>query len=288
MNKLRVGFIGLGLMGLPMAKNLVKAGFDVYVYNRTVSKTQELIELGASRVDSPSEVAKNSQVVITMVTGPKDVEEVIFGKNGVVKGADREAIVIDMSTIGPQAAKQIASKLAKHNIDFLDAPVTGGTTGAINGTLTIFVGGKESTFKRVLPVFEAMGNNNLYIGPTGSGQAIKLVNNLIVGETLVALSEGFLLGEAQGLSREQVAKFLENVPALSGMMKNRLPKMVNQDYQVTFSVSNMYKDLDLAAKELKNPLPVLKQSAKLYKQAIKKGWGDLDNSSVIKTLEDKD
>lgn len=287
MSKMKVGFVGLGLMGLPMAKNLVKAGFELYVYNRTVSKAKELVEMGAHLVNSPKEVGENAEVIITIVTGPKDVEQVIFGQNGIVKGAHSGSIIVDMSTIGPQKAKQISSRLSKHDIKFVDAPVTGGTTGAKDGTLTIFVGGEEANFKTLLPIFEAMGNNNLYIGATGSGQAIKLVNNLIVGESLIALAEGFLLAEAQGLTRSQVGQFLENVPALSGMMKNRLPKMIASEYSVTFSVANMYKDLDLALKELKDELPLLKKSAQLYKKAIKKGWGELDNSSVIKAIVSK-
>ncbi len=289
MNKLKVGFIGLGLMGNPMAKNIQKAGFDLAVYNRNPKKLTEFKKLGAFIATSPEQLASVSEVVITMVTGPKDVEEVIFGSQGVIKGMKKGGVIIDMSTIGPEAAKQISERLAASSIAFLDAPVTGGTGGAIAGTLTIFVGGKQAVFKKLLPLFDAMGKNNLYIGPTGSGQAIKLVNNLIVGETLTALAEGFLLGEAQGLSRKKTAEFLANVPALSPMMKTRFEKMIKNKYDVTFSVANMHKDLELALKEVKKAgksLPALEVVTKLYKKGMDSGLADADNSAVLKVLED--
>jgi 3-hydroxyisobutyrate dehydrogenase len=288
---MRVGFIGLGLMGSPMAQNIHKAGFDLIVYNRSEKRLAPFKKLeGVEIASSPKEVAEQSDVVITIVTGPKDVESVILGKNGVAegfkgyKGVLDQPIIVDMSTIGPKAAVAIQKELKRKKIGFLDAPVTGGTKGATDGTLTIFVGGEEEQFKKLLPLFEAMGKNNLYIGKTGLGQAIKLVNNAIVGETLVALAEGFLLGEAMGLKRSDTAKFLENVPAVSPMMKTRFAKMIENDYAVTFSVANMYKDLDLALRENPN-LPALKAIAKLYKKAMKDGLSELDNSAVLKVIK---
>ena len=287
-NKLRVGFIGLGLMGNPMAQNIHKAGFPLVVYNRNPKRTAEFKKMDVTIAQSASDLASQVDVVITMVTGPKDVEDVIFGRNGVAEGMKKGGVIIDMSTIGPESVKVIAQKLAALKIDFLDAPVTGGTNGAKAGTLTIFAGGKEAVFKKMLPLFDAMGKNNLYIGPTGSGQAIKLVNNLIVGETLTALAEGFLLGEAQGLSRKKVAQFLENVPALSPMMKTRFEKMITNKYDVTFSVANMHKDLDLARKEVKKAgkdLPVLETVTKLYKKGIDQGLAEKDNAAVLEVLD---
>lgn len=284
-SKLKVGFIGLGLMGLPMARNILKKGFPLWVYNRTPSKTNSLKKLGARVSISPATLAEEVDVVITIVTGPKDVEDVILGKNGIVDGAKKSLIIIDMSTIGPAAAREIGStvKLQKH--EFLDAPVTGGTIGAESGNLTIFVGGNKKAFEKVKPIFEAMGKNIQYMGGVGTGQAIKLVNNLIVGSTLTSLGEGFLLGEKQGLARKQVAQTLENVPAISGMMKTRMQNFVKDKYPTSFSIANMSKDLELALKE-RDDLPLLKTTAGLYKKAIKMGLSETDNSGVIKAIED--
>jgi 3-hydroxyisobutyrate dehydrogenase len=296
MKKPTIGFIGLGLMGAPMAQNILKKGFPLVVYNRNPKRVAPFKKLKCTIASSAAEVGRQSDIIITVVTGPKDVEQVILGKAGVVEGAKKGSIIIDMSTIGPQAAREIAATLSNYKTEFLDAPVTGGTHGAEAGTLTIFVGGNKSTYKKALPVLEAMGKNIVYCGDLGTGQATKLVNNLIVGETLAALAEGFLLGEAQGLTRKQIMQFLGEVPALSPMMKTRLDKMVKGKYDVTFSVANMYKDLDLALKEIQsNPstrsgkklsLPILENTAKLYKKAIDKGWGELDNSSILKSLEE--
>jgi 3-hydroxyisobutyrate dehydrogenase-like beta-hydroxyacid dehydrogenase len=173
----KVGFIGLGLMGNPMAKNILKKGFSLTVYNRTKEKTVDLVSLGALVADSPAVLAKEVDVIITMVTSGKDVAEVLFGKNGVAQGAKKGLIVIDMSTIGPTTAKDISQKLHKHGIAFLDAPVTGSTPKAISGELTIFVGGEKEILDSVYGVLSAMGTNIVYLGQAGSGQAIKLINN---------------------------------------------------------------------------------------------------------------
>ncbi len=287
-NQLRIGFIGLGLMGEPMAANLLKAGFPVSVFNRTSAKTKNLKKIGAVVYDSPAGLAEQVDVLITMVTGPEDVQEVLFGKNGAAKTLKQGSIIIDMSTIGPQAARAIAQKLQAQKIEFLDAPVTGSTVRAISGELTIFVGGKKSVFQKAQSVFNAMGKDVLYIGETGQGQAIKLVNNLLVGSTLTALAEGMLLADAQGLSRKKVAQFLANVPTVSAMMKMKLPSMVTGKYKTAFSVANMSKDLELAkqeVKKIKQDVPVLEQAAKLYKQAKEHGMADLDNAAILKWLE---
>lgn len=287
-NKVKVGFIGLGLMGEPMARNILQKGFELFVYNRTASKANKLKKEGAKVLNSPKEVAEASDIVVTMVTAPKDVQEVLFGSNGVVQGAKKGLIVVDMSTIGPQAAQAIFKQLADKQIQFLDAPVTGSTVRAISGELTIFVGGKKSVFDKALPVLKAMGKDVFHIGETGQGQAIKLVNNLFVGSSLAILAEGMLLADAQGLSRKKVMQYLENVPAVSGLMKMKMPNMVDHKFKTAFSISNMSKDLELARAELKKKnktLPVLEQSSKLYRQLISEDQGELDNSAVLLALE---
>lgn len=288
MQKLRIGFIGLGLMGQPMAKNILKKGFPLVVYNRTVSKTSELKKLGASVAKTPKELASEVDVVITMVTGPKDVKEVIFGKDGVVKGAKRGLVMIDMSTIGPQAAREINEQCKMYNIEFLDAPVTGSTPKAITGELTIFVGGEEKVLKKVRPILEAMGTTIHHVGSVGMGQAIKLVNNLIVGQTVVTLAETFLLGDKLGLSRKQVFQILGGVPAVSVFMKLRMPNMVDDNHKTLFSVSNLDKDLNLALNEVKkeDDLPLLKLVTSLFdKGSQDKKIKDQDISAIIKILE---
>ncbi len=287
---LRIGFIGLGLMGNPMAKNLIKAGFPVIVYNRTPTKTKEFVELGCTVVGSPQELHRFTDVIITVVTGPKDVEEVLFGREGVVQGIveKEKLVVIDMSTIGPKAAIKIGKRLAKHKIDFIDAPVTGGTRGADEGTLTIFAGGKKAVFEKIKPVLEGMGKNIHYMGETGSGQAIKLVNNLLVGETITALAEAMLLADRMGLKRRQVVETLSEVPAVSGFMKLKMPNMEKDKHPVSFSVANLRKDLGLALEEMKTSkkkLPILKSVFAFYHKGTNLGHADQDISAILNVLE---
>lgn len=289
MNKFKIGFIGLGLMGLPMAKNILAKGFPLSVYNRSPQKTKELEKLGATVAKSPMELGETCDVVITMVTGPKDVREVLLGKNGVALADRPELIVVDMSTIGPTAACRIADDLKEMKIDFVDAPVTGGTSGAEKGTLTIFIGAKEAIYEKVKPVLETMGTDLQYIGKIGTGQGVKLINNLIVGETITALAEGFVLADEMKIPRKVVAEALQNVFGLSPNMKNKMPNMIAGKHKVTFSVANIRKDLKLAQIELeqKSKLPQLKVAEKLYKKGIDQGMGNQDLSAVIEVLEEK-
>lgn len=285
--KLRIGFIGLGLMGNPMAKNILKAGFPLKVYNRTKEKTKNFVKLGVNSASTPSNLAQDVDVVITMVTAAKDVEAVLFGKNGVVEKAKKGLTVIDMSTVGPSAAKKIAQKLSNFQIDFIDAPVTGSTPKAITGELTIFVGGKEDIFNKAKPVLSAMGANIHYMGPVGSGQAIKLINNHLIATSIVALAEGILLADTMGLSRKKAGEVLKTVPAMSGFMNLRLPNFVNNKYPLLFSTANMRKDLLLAMGEAnkgKRALPTLTTIVKLYDKAMKQGLAEQDMSEVIKIL----
>lgn len=286
--KLKIGFIGLGLMGRPMALNILKAGFPLTVYNRTESRTKEFKKLGAQVALSPLELGQKSDVVITMVTGPKDVRQVVLGKKGVAENCESSPIIIDMSTIGPSSAQEIAQDLKTCGIDFLDAPVTGSVSRAETGELTIFVGGKEKTLQKVRPVLEAMGTDIIFMGPNGFGQAIKLVNNLIAGETVATLAEAYLLADNLKLSRKKVTEALQNVFGVSPNMKAKMPNMTASKFPTAFSVANIRKDLNLAQKELDNPnsLPLLKTSEKLYHQGIKNGFGDEDLSAVIKVLEE--
>ncbi len=289
--KLKVGFIGLGLMGRPMALNLQKAGYLHGVYNRNPKRMEEFKKLGVGAFSSPKELASEMDVVVSCVTGPKDVRDVYLGKNGAGLSGKKGLVAIDMSTIGSKSAQEICSDLKEMGITFLDAPVTGGTSGAAAGTLAIFVGGEKSIYEKLKPILEVMGNNIHYMGKSGLGQAIKLVNNLIVGETTIALAEGFLLGESLGLKRKQVQEALENVFAVSPAMRAKMPTMVVNKFPVTFSVANLRKDLKLAkdenqASELGYTLPSLKVAEKLYKKGMDTGVGGEDVAAIIKVVED--
>ncbi len=284
---MKVGFIGLGLMGKPMAKNIVKAGFDLAVFNRSEGRLVDFQKQAVDVYKTPQELAKHSDIIITMVTGPKDVQEVLFGPSGVLKGAKQGLIVIDMSTIGVRAAKEIGKKLSKHSIDFLDAPVTGSVVRATSGELTIFIGGDEPIFKKAKKVLAAMGTNLQYMGPTGSGQAIKLINNSIIAASLTALAEGMLLADTLKLSRARVAEALATTPLASPMINMKLPNMVKNDFTTAFSMRNHLKDLKLAMEE-NSRLPVLKLVTKLYKKGVSNGLAEDDNSAILKVLETLD
>lgn len=290
-HKLRIGFIGLGLMGSRMATNLLNAGYPLVVFNRTLLKTKALQKLGASVAQSPAEMATQVDIVISMVTGPKDVEEIYLGKNGVVEGAKKGLIAIDMGTIGPSTAIKVGEALSKRGIDFLDAPVTGGLKGAVDATLAIFVGGQEKVFEKVKSVLLAMGKKISYMGQVGSGQVIKLVNNLITAESMVVVSEAVLFAESIGINRKKMAETLEEAPTLSLFMNQRLSDIANNSFPARFSLKNMHKDVLLAINELKknkvlwSRLKLSPQVLQTYKRALKKGYGDEDFSAVFKAVE---
>lgn len=284
-----VGFIGLGLMGMPMAKNILKKGFSLAVYNRTPEKTKELIPLGAKTAGSPAELASQVDVIITMVTAGKDVEEIVFGEQGIVEGAQKGLILIDMSTIGRTTAKQIAERLSTHGIDFLDAPVTGSTPKAISGELTIFVGGKETILEKARSVLAAMGTNIVYMGDAGSGQAIKLINNYLLASYFIALSESMLLADGMHLSRKKVAEALLHTPNLSPTAELKLPNYVKNNFPLLFSLSNMRKDLGLALLEMKQTgehLTGLTLTEELYAKANEdEKLSSEDFTAILKQME---
>lgn len=288
-NNIKIGFIGLGLMGRPMAQNLVKAGFDLSVYNRTKSKTEEFKKLGCKVFSSPAELAKNVDVIISMVTGPEDVKEVMLGKDGVIGGIHKRLIAVDMSTIGPVAAIKIANRFNRSKIDFLDAPVTGSVPKAISGELTIFIGGKKQVFEKLKLVFLAMGKNLQYMGSSGSGQAIKLINNMIAAISLTGFAEGILLADAMGLSRDKVTQALENSPVTSPYLRMKFTNFIKGEYNPAFSMINMRKDLRLAlsaiSKKKKFDLPLLKLTEKLMDKGVDYGLGEKDLSTVIRVIE---
>ncbi|MGC8583392.1 MAG: NAD(P)-dependent oxidoreductase [Thermoproteus sp.] len=275
---MRVGFIGLGIMGGPMARHLHKAGFLSAVYNRTRAKAEPFGKLGVYVAESPADLAKRVDVVIEMVSDAPDVEQVLFGPGGVVEGARPGLVVVDMSTNSPDWARSFAERLAARGIDFLDAPVTGGQKGAEEGTLTVMVGGREDLFQRLLPVFKAFAKEVIYAGPVGYGQAMKLVNQVVIALNTIAMVEGLRLAEALGLDIDKVARLLTVGAARSGSIELYLPKLLKGDLSPGFKAAHLKKDLAYAM-EIANrkslSLPASALALELYKKMVEKGLGEL-------------
>ena len=254
----KIGFIGLGVMGNPMVKNLLKAGFSVMVWNRTRSRMDELLAMGAKGAKSPREVAQNSDIVVTMVSDSSDVEAVVLGASGVIEGAKPDLVVIDMSTISPQVTRRIAKTLSEKGVKMLDAPVSGGDVGAKQGTLSIMVGGPKEAYEKCLPVLQALGKRITHMGDNGNGQATKLCNQVIVGLNLQAVSEGLMLGAKFGLDLEKLIEVISAGAGSSWGLANLGPRMLKRDFEPGFRVRHQQKDLRIAlseAAELDLPLP---------------------------------
>lgn len=287
--KPKVGFIGLGIMGQPMALNLLKAGFELTVYNRTAEKARPVVEAGAVQVYSPKEVAQNSDIIITIVTGPDDVKEVILGPNGVAEGARPGSIVVDMSTISPKVAREVHAALAEKGIGMLDAPVSGGDTGAKAGTLSIMVGGDAELVEKCRGVFEAMGKKITHVGGPGMGQLTKLVNQVLVALNLMATCEALTFAAKAGADLEKVLEAVSGGAAGSWQLSNLGPKMVEGDYRPGFMVKLLQKDLKLALEEsdlLHVPLLGTSLVHQLLRKAEDAGWGDEGTQALVKVLEE--
>ena len=283
-----IGFIGLGMMGKPMARNLVKAGFSLVVHNRSHAAVEELMREGARAAASPQEVAAQSDIVILMLPDSPDVELVVTGKAGVFEGARRGMLLIDMGTSSPTLARNLAHEGAERGIDVLDAPVSGGEVGAINATLSIMVGGSESALKRALPVFQAMGKNIVHIGDAGAGQVAKAANQLIVGLTIEAVSEALVLAAKAGVDPAQVRQALLGGFAQSRVLDLHGQRMLERNFKAGARVRTQFKDLGIAlalGKECGVPLPATAQVHEMYNAMLAAGQGDLDHSSLVTVIE---
>ena len=286
--KKRIGFIGLGVMGKPMATNLLKAGYPLTVWNRTRSKMNDLVAMGAYGANSPKEVAERSDVVITMVTDSPDVEEVILGPNGVIHGARPGLIVIDMSTISPIVTRKIAGELAKKGVKMLDAPVSGGEKGAIEATLSIMVGGPREVFEECLPIFRVLGKKITYMGSTGMGQTAKLCNQVICALNIQAVCEGLMLGAKAGLDLKRLLEAISAGAASSWMLINLGPKMLERDFKPGFKIRHQQKDIRLAlalASELKLPLPGTALVQQMLRIVEAEGLGEEGTQAAIVAME---
>ena len=285
---MKVGFIGLGIMGSSMAYNIFKAGHELIVYNRTESKTKIFKDAGVPVAKTPKEVAEKSEVVIIMVTDAPDVESVLFGKDGVVSGAHKGLIVVDMSTNSPEYAEKFAKKLAEYDVEFLDAPVTGGDVGAREGKLTIMIGGKKEIFEKVKPVFESMGKMIIYAGTTGSGQKMKLVNQIAVALSDLAMIEAIELAKSFNLDIEQVYKVLSTGGARSFTIESYMPRLMRGDLEPGFKLSHLRKDIGYALNEAKKNGTPLFATSLIYQMLISTenlGYGEKGIQALIKLYE---
>ncbi|MEX1256587.1 MAG: NAD(P)-dependent oxidoreductase [Gemmatimonadota bacterium] len=287
-NGTALGFIGLGIMGQGMAKNLLAAGFPVTVWNRTPERLALLVDAGAKSAKDPAAVARASEIVFTCVSDTPDVEEVLLRRGGVLEGARRGALVVDMSTISPRATRELASRLGEAGIHMLDAPVSGGSEGAARGTLSIMVGGEAEQLERALPALRAMGKTITHVGGTGAGQTVKLVNQIVVVVNMLAAAEGLLFAQAAGVDLGKALEAITGGAAGSWMLANRGPQVVSRDWRPGFTIDLQQKDLRLAleaADEMGVPLLATAEVFQLYRTLQRAGLGNEGNHALVKALE---
>ena len=284
----RVGFVGLGIMGQGMTRNLLKAGYSVRVWNRTASRMDPLVEAGASAAASPADVAANCDITIVCVSDTPDVQEVILGENGIHAGANAGALVIDCSTISPQATIEIAAQLNAKDVKMLDAPISGGSEGAANGTLSIMIGGDEDQVERARGVFEAMGQTITHVGSQGAGQTVKLVNQILVVGHCLAMSEALVFAQAGGVDLEKCLNAVAGGAAGSWMLANRGPQIIDRDWRPGFTINLQQKDVRLIMQEadaLGVPVLLTGQIFNLYRTLQQMGLGEEGNHALVKALE---
>lgn len=290
---MQIGFIGIGVMGRPMTLNLLKAGHHVTIFARHPEKAevQEVLQAGAKQAPSPRAVAMASDLVITMLPNSPQVEEVVAGEQGVLAGARKGLIIIDMSTISPTVSRKLGELAATKGAHFLDAPVSGGSQGAINGTLTIMVGGSQEVFEQARPVLEVMGKveNIFYVGPQGAGEVVKIVNNILCGAIAASIAEAFVLGVKAGTDVETMAKIIGVSTGASWQLSNQFPlRAFNGSFQPGFMTDLLHKDLGLAlelAAENRTSVPMTALTRQMYEMARAAGFGRDDYTSLLKVLE---
>ena len=247
-----IAFLGLGIMGMPMAGHLLKAGFRLTVYNRTAARAIELVQAGALQAATPFEAARGADFVISMVTDGPDVEQVLLGSDGAVLAAQPGAVFIDMSTISPDMARHLADALSHHQIDFLDAPVSGGDIGARNAALTIMVGGRQDVFQKARPVFEVLGKRITHVGPSGAGQAVKACNQVVTAVNLLAVCEALMMAEKNGIDPLAVIHVLAGGASQSWSLENLGPRIINGDFTPGFMVKLLQKDLNIVLSQARH------------------------------------
>ncbi|MEO6230520.1 MAG: NAD(P)-dependent oxidoreductase [Ferruginibacter sp.] len=284
----KIGWIGTGLMGLPMAKHLATAGYKLNVYNRTKAKAKELIDMGCTWCDSPAEIAAHSEIIVTIIGFPKDVEECYFGEQGIFKNIKQGTILIDMTTTKPSIALKIAAAVEEFKGEFIDAPVSGGQVGAINGNLSIMMGGKKNVVDQVIPMFEVFGKNMVYQGNVGTGQHAKMCNQIVIAGTLMGVCEGLIYGAKAGLDLNKLLDSISKGAAGCWSLDVLAPKIVKGDFSPGFSIDNFVKDLNIALEEaeaMKLSLPGLALAKQLYISVQAMGKGTSGNQALYLALE---
>lgn len=283
-----IGCVGLGLMGRPIALNLIKAGYAVSVYARRPASLAPLIEAGATSYPSPRALAGHCDIVFTNVSADQDVEAIALGEDGLIAAPRPGMVLVDMSTISPLAARHIAARLGERDVEMLDAPVSGGTQGAEQGTLSIMVGGKAETFQRVLPVLRAVGRNIIHVGDHGAGQIAKACNQLVVAQTVAAIGEAFILARAAGVDPAKVREALLGGFAGSRVLEVHGQRLLEQDFEPGFKARLHHKDMGIVldtARELGLELPGSERVGDYLAGLTAQGLGELDSSALVKQLE---
>ncbi len=286
----KIGFIGLGIMGGPMAKNLMDAGYDLVLHNRTREKAEKLAEDGHATVaEGPKEVAEQSGIIITMLPDSPDVERILAGEGGVLEGIQEGALVIDMSTISPVVTKEVAARLEERGASMLDAPVSGGDVGAQGGTLSIMVGGSEADFEQARPLFEVMGKTINHVGPVGSGQVVKACNQIVAAINIEAISEALVVGSKAGIGPEKILDVLGGGLAGSAVMEAKREKFLSRQFDPGFKLELHHKDLGIAlaaGREYGVSLPVTAMVDQMLQSLRNKGLGEKDHSAILTQIED--
>ena len=283
-----IGWVGTGVMGAPMAGHLQAAGHKLFVYNRTAAKAQVLVDAGAVLCESPREVARQSEFVFSIVGYPVDVESTYLSTDGILAGAKAGSVVIDMTTSEPALAKRICKVAGRQGVDVLDAPVSGGDIGARNAALAIMVGGEQSVFDRVKPLFQCMGKNIAYMGPAGAGQHTKMSNQILIAGTMIGTVESLLYAHRSGLNLEEVIAVIGSGAASSWSINNLGPRIVKGDFDPGFYIKHFVKDMGIAlaeAKAMRLALPGLALVNQFYQAAIAQGLEDLGTQGLYKVLE---
>lgn len=284
----RIGWIGTGLMGNPMAMHLLNAGYSLYVFNRTKSKADDLILNGANWCNSPSDVVSKSEIIVSIIGHPNDVEEVYFGTKGIIPSLTNGQIVVDMTTTKPSLAKRIYNEAKQKAVSALDAPVSGGEVGAKNGTLSIMVGGDKETFEKVLPIFQVIGKNIVYQGSMGAGQHSKMCNQITIAGTMVGVCESLYYAFKAGLDLETVLKSIAKGAAACWTLDVLAPKVANNDFEPGFMVEHFVKDLGIALEEaeyLNINLPGLQLAQELYNKVVSIGYEKKGTQVLYKVFE---
>ena len=284
----QIGFIGLGIMGKPIAKNLIKAGFELQVHSRSNGPVKELVALGAKEAGTPAECAKNMDAVVTMLPDGPDSESVILGENGVLDSAKKGAIIIDMSSIAPAISQKIAKSCETSGAEFLDAPVSGGEPGAIEGTLAIMVGGKQSVFDSSQSIFDSVGSSYVLCGDYGAGNTTKLANQIIVATNIAAVGEALVLAKKAGLEPQKVFDAIKGGLAGSNVLNAKGPMMISGNFNPGFRIKLHHKDIRnsmLTGSDLGVSLPVTSLVQQIIVSLVNEGKGELDHSAIANFVE---